>query len=104
MPGLSRVGRGTSRKPVVVDGHERETVGVIEVTLLDREEEQDDGAAHEEEAHEHLHDQDLHGAFLRARSESCVAKIVDSELAGMSTAHSSGVMSPASASETVTAL
>jgi hypothetical protein len=79
-------GRGGGPDLVVgVDGHERETVGVIEVTLLDGEE-------------------DLHDALLRARSESCVARIVDSELAGMSTAQSSGVMRPASASETVTAL
>jgi hypothetical protein len=93
---------------VVVIGLERkqrEAVGVVERAALARDQEEDDGAGHEDEADEHLQDQDIHELLLIARrTRKVVARTVDTELSGMSTAHQSGVMRPATASETVSTL
>ena len=89
---------------VVFRREEGETVGVIEAALPAREPEEDHRADDEEQAHEHLQNQDVHVVFFPRVSCAVVARTVVSELTGMSTAHQSGVMSPASASVTVMTL
>lgn len=88
----------------VVERQKGESVGVIEIALLGSEEKKDDGADDEAEAHEDLQYEDIHGVLSDLRSDHVVARTVDSELKGMSTAHASGVMRPANANVIVTAL
>src|SRR4051812_12633113 len=94
-----------SLRPVVLHREQREAVGVLEAALPAGEAEEDHRADDEQEADEDLQDEDVHQPlFLSRVSCAVVARTVVSELTGMSTAHQSGVISPASARLTVTRL
>jgi hypothetical protein len=88
---------------VLLEGEEGEPVGVIEVALPAREEEEQERADHEQQAHEDLERQDLHRG-LRGWSASVVARIVVTELTGMRTAQTRGESRPAYASATASTL
>lgn len=106
------MGQGSA---VVLHREQGEAVGVIEAALPAGEPEEEHRADDQEEADEDLQNQDVHeGSFLHPRLRadpsgsrvSCavVASTVVSELMGMRMAHQSGVITPASASETVMTL
>lgn len=99
------MGRSLRMDFLVVDRKQRESFGVIEVALLRAEEEEPDRAPHQDQAHEHLEDQDFHDALPRIDDmRAVVQRTVVTELTGMRTAQRSGVICPANASVTVMAL
>lgn len=85
-----------------LERQEREPRAVLVVALPRAEREQEEGADHEGQAHEHLQDDHRHAAPLP--SAMAVATTMVIELVGISTAQRTGDMTPAYASATASTL
>jgi len=94
---------GAAALRAVLEGQQREAVGVFEIPLLAGECEEEHRSDDEHQAHENLQRHDFHSGLL-GDSAATVTAIVVIELRGMSTAHASGDIFPASAKPTVRAL
>ena len=79
----------------VVEGQEREAPGVLVVALANAEPEENDRADDQHQTHEHLQNQDLHEEPPRLPSAVVTIAMDMSDEHGISTAQSSGVISPA---------
>ncbi len=87
----------------VVEGQERQAVGVLMGVLPEVPGEEPDGHRSEGEAHENKENQDIHRGLRRER-RALVTDRVSSELSGIKTAAIQGCMSPAHARETAATL
>lgn len=87
----------------VLEREQREALGVVEVALAAREPEEQHRAQDEHQADEDLQGYDFHSALL-GESAATVTAIVVNELRGISTAHASGDIFPASERPTASVL
>src|SRR5688572_10789064 len=93
------------RRDVVVERQQAQALGLVAIALFRREDEQHERASDEQQAAEQQRGHDGHRSLLRARAKRVlVCDTSSAELAGMSTAHSTGVIRSAKQRTSVVAL
>lgn len=88
---------------VVLDGKEAQAFDVLPVTVREAPGEEHERGAGEQQTDQGKQDHDLQSG-LRGESDAMVAKRIDNDEIGITTAQSSGDISPANASDTVPTL